>query len=47
MIIVQFLTDNHILETNFILRNQNAKLEKDVQHLRLTNAGLEKAAKVK
>lgn len=35
---------NHLLETNIKLLNENNKLGQDVQHLRLANAGLEKAS---
>lgn len=41
------LIDNRIWENNGILKAQCSKLEKDVNHLRLTNAGLEKASIVK
>lgn len=39
--------DNHLLETNIKLLNDNNKLEHDVQHLRLANAGLEKASEAR
>jgi hypothetical protein len=35
------------LENNGILQNQNIKLEHDVKHLRLANAGLEKASEAR
>lgn len=36
--------DNHLLENNTNLQSQCTKLENDIQHLRLANAGLEKAS---
>ncbi len=39
--------DNRILENNAILQIQYVKLEKDVNHLRLTNAGLERASEAR
>jgi hypothetical protein len=39
--------DNRILENNAILQIQCGKLEKDVNHLRLSNAGLERASEAR
>lgn len=39
--------DNKILDNNAILQVQCTKLEKDVNQLRLTNAGLEKASEAR
>jgi hypothetical protein len=35
------------LENNAVLQIQNLKFEKDVQHLRLSNAGLERASEAR
>jgi hypothetical protein len=35
------------LENNTILQNQNIKLETEVKHLRLANAGLERASEAR
>lgn len=45
-IFLNFL-DNHLLETNLALQTQNAKLNHDVEHLRLANVGLEKASEAR
>jgi hypothetical protein len=42
-----FLLDNRLLENNSILQTQRNKLEKDVNHLRLANSGLEKASEAR
>ena len=39
--------DNRVLENNAILQVQCNKLTTDVQHLRLANAGLEKASEAR
>jgi len=39
--------DNRLLENNTLLHSQCIKFEKDVQHLRLANAGLEKASEAR
>ena len=39
--------DNRILEGNAILKTQCVKLERDVNQLRLTNAGLERASQAR
>ena len=39
--------DNHLLEANVSLQTQNAKLNDDVQHLRLSNVGLERASEAR
>ena len=42
-----FKIDNRILENNAILQIQCNKLQTDVHHLRLANAGLEKASEAR
>ena len=39
--------DQHVLESKLSLETQCIKLESSVQHLRLTNAGLEKASEAR
>lgn len=41
------LIDNRILENNATLQSHCIKLEEDVHHLRLNNAGLEKASEAR
>lgn len=46
-ITIDFFSGNRIWEYNGILKAQCSKLEKDMQHLRLANADLEKTSIVK
>ncbi len=42
-----YFIDNRLLEANSALQIQCIKFEKDIHHLRLANAGLEKASEAR